>query len=222
MQPFQPYRAIIFDFDYTLADSSRGVIDCVNFALERMGLPPADPDKICRAIGISLPETLRLLAGEKYLEKSAEFIRLFTERADSVMEKMTVVYPSVPVAFHRLRGMDLKLGIVSSKYRYRIEDILKREGLLEAVDVIIGGEDVERHKPDPSGLLSAVDRLGGSPLKALFVGDSLTDAETARRADVAFAAVLTGVTEAAAFRDYPAVKIAGDLIQMTDWILTGC
>jgi phosphoglycolate phosphatase len=222
MHPAPPYRAIIFDFDYTLADSSRGVIDCVNFALENMGLPPAAPAKIRRVIGLSLPETLRLLAGEKHLEKSAEFIRLFTERADSVMEKMTVVYRSVPIAFHRLRGKDRKLGIVSSKYRYRIEALLKREGLLEAVDVIIGGEDVERHKPDPSGLISAVKRLGGSPPQVLFVGDSPTDAETARRAEVAFAAVLTGVTEAVEFRDYPAVKIADDLIQLTDWILPGC
>jgi phosphoglycolate phosphatase len=214
------YRAVIFDFDYTLADSSRGVIECINFAFERMGIPPAAPAQIRRAIGISLPETLRLLAGEKYMEKSAEFIRLFTERADAVMEELTDVYRYVPIAFSRLRRMDLKLGIVSSKYRYRIEALLKREALLEAVDVIIGGEDVERHKPDPAGLLSAVERLGGSREQTLFIGDSLTDAETARRAGVAFAAVLTGVTKEAEFRNYPVLSKADDLIQMTDWILT--
>ena len=56
------------------------------------------------------------------------------------------------------------------------------------VDVIVGGEDVEREKPDPAGLSAAVERLDVAPAALLYVGDSPTDAETARRAGVRFAA----------------------------------
>jgi len=59
---------------------------------------------------------------------------------------------------------------------------LARQGLLAMVDVIVGGEDVEREKPDPAGLSAAVERLDVAPTALLYVGDSPTDAESARRA----------------------------------------
>ena len=50
-------RAIIFDFDLTLADPTKGTIECVNFALEKLNLPPADDERIKRTIGMSLEDT---------------------------------------------------------------------------------------------------------------------------------------------------------------------
>jgi phosphoglycolate phosphatase len=110
----------------------------------------------------------------------------------------------------------MAIGIVSTKFRRRIEEILGREDLLEPFDVIVGGEDVSRHKPDPEGLLAAIERLGGSPSGSLYVGDSVTDAETARRAGVPFAAVLNGVTPREAFKDYPVYKILDNLGELID------
>ena len=75
---------------------------------------------------------------------------------------------------------------------------------------------MSRHKPDPEGLLAAIERLGGSPSGSLYVGDSVTDAETARRAGVPFAAVLNGVTPREAFKDYPAYRILDDLDELID------
>ncbi len=57
------YNAVVFDFDFTLADSSAGVAECVNHALGAMGLPAAAPQAIYRTIGLSLTETLKRLAG---------------------------------------------------------------------------------------------------------------------------------------------------------------
>ena len=94
------------------------------------------------------------------------------------------------------------LGIVSTKFRRRIAEILQRESLVESFEVVVGGEDVVDHKPNPEGLLFAIQQLGCSRSKVLYVGDSTTDAETARRACVPFAAVLSGVTTAEEFGDY--------------------
>ena len=194
-------QAVLFDFDYTLADSSPGVVDCIQFAFHRMGLPRAPANRIRRTIGLSVPETLVDLAGERLRCRSDEFRRLFRERADQVMAANTAVFDTAAPALEWLREQGVKTGIVSTKFRYRIESILAREGLSEMVDVIVGGEDVEREKPDPAGLSAAVERLEVAPAAALYVGDSLTDAETARRAGVRFVAVLTGTTEAGAFAD---------------------
>jgi len=45
------YKAVFFDFDYTLADSSKAVIECINYALQKMGYPESSPESICRTIG---------------------------------------------------------------------------------------------------------------------------------------------------------------------------
>ena len=194
-------EAVLFDFDYTLADSSAGVVDCIHFAFERMGLPQSPADRICSTIGLSVEETLVDLAGEGRRCRTDECRRLLKERADQVMAVNTSVFDTAAPTLAWLQGQGIRTGIVSTKFRYRIEFILAREGLLERVDVIVGGEDVACEKPDPAGLSAAVEQLGIAPVDALYVGDSLTDAETARRAEIRFAAVLTGTTKAEAFAD---------------------
>ena len=200
-------ECVIFDFDYTLADSSDGVIDCVNYALRRMDLPSADDDAIRRTIGLSLPRTLTTLAGDKHAERGDEFMRLFIERADVVLHDMITLFESVPCTVDVLLKGGLTLGIVSSKYRRRIEQVLRRDGLDGKFGFIVGGEDVEELKPDPTGLLRAVDALDTPKERCLYVGDSVTDAETARRGGMPFAAVLSGVTEREAFAGYEPVAL---------------
>jgi phosphoglycolate phosphatase len=207
-------KSIIFDFDYTLADSSVGVIDCVNSALAAMGLPLAAPGPIRRAIGLPLATTFRDLTGDLSGKRENDFVRLFTERADLVMAELTHVFDTVAPVVSTLKGRSFTLGIVSTKFRYRIQDILARAGLEDAFGVIIGGEDVPVHKPDPEGLLTAIDRLGCMPENVVYVGDSVTDAETARRADAPLMAVLSGVTPKEEFAPYPVVSILDGLLQL--------
>ena len=187
-------ESVIFDFDFTLADSSTGTCECVNHAFSRMDLEPVSMVGVSRTIGMSLEKTFRALAPETEWDRADEFSALFVEQADQVMAEMTSVFPSVPAILEVLFGRGLSLGIVSTKFRYRIQGILQREGLERFFRVIVGGEDVSVHKPDPSGLLAAVRALGGSCSRSLYVGDSSTDAETAKAAGVRFMAVLTGTT----------------------------
>ena len=195
-------RAIVFDFDYTLVDSSRGVVRCIDHALRELDLPSVSPESARRTIGLSLPDTLVELAGPEQAEKAQEFVRLFVACSDEIMTGLTVLLGPSRSAILRLSEQGLSLGIVSTKYRYRIEAVLRREALLEQFAVIVGGEDVSAHKPDPEGLLMAMAALGSSPEGTLYVGDSVTDAEAARRAKVPFVAVLSGVTPREALDAY--------------------
>ncbi|MCG9131143.1 HAD-IA family hydrolase [Candidatus Poribacteria bacterium] len=209
-----PVQAIIFDFDYTLADSSRGVIECINFALGRLGLPLAGDAEIRRTIGLSLPDALTMLVGKEYTGYTDEFVRLFIERADEVMTGMTELFDVVPETVAALRNFGIRLGIVTLKYRYRIEAILKRDHLSDVFEVIIGFEDVSVQKPDPSGLLTAVERLNCVPQNCFYIGDSVTDAKTAHHAEIDFIPVLSGVTPRAAFDDYDVYAILEDVSEL--------
>jgi phosphoglycolate phosphatase len=201
------YEAVIFDFDFTLADSFRGIVECANHALQVMGLPPTTPDEIRRTVGYSLPESLVRLVGEEHSARGLEYMRLFVEKADEVMAHLTYVYEFVPETMEHLKALGLRLGIVSTKYRYRIEDVLGRDGLLEPFEVIVGGEDVSEFKPDPESLNLALSKLDIPPDAALYVGDSVVDAEASMRAGIPFAAVLTGTTSRDAFSEFESVMI---------------
>ena len=206
-----PVHAIIFDFDYTLADSSEGVIECVNFALDKLGLPLAADAEIRKTIGLSLPDALVMSVGREYVRHTDEFVRLFLERADEVMTDMTELFDSVPETVTALRKLGIRLGIVTLKYRYRVESVFRREQLTDAFEVIIGFEDVSDQKPNPTGLLTAVERLDCTRQNCFYVGDSVTDAKTAQRADIDFIAVMSGVTPRAAFDDYHVYAILEDV-----------
>ncbi len=205
-----PIQTIIFDFDYTLVDSARGTIDGVNYAFEKMGLPTASDAAVRRAIGLSLPDILTRLAGDAYTKHVDEFTRLFLQRADETMVALAEFYAEVPQTVKALQGLGIHLAIVSQKWRRYIQLILEKENLLEAFEVIVGGRDAP-YKPDPEGLLSAVAQTGSIPENCLYVGDSVTDAETARRAGVAFVAVLSGVTPRTAFENYDVYRILEDV-----------
>jgi len=213
------FKAIIFDFDYTLADTSKGAMECINFSLNSLGLPVASYNAVCKTIGMSLSETFHTLGGKKNKTQADKFIHYFKKRADETMEELSFIYDPVPSVTQRLKQNGLSLGIVSTKFRYRIEAILKREKLLDIFDVIIGGEDVSNQKPDPMGLKTAIKRLGTSNASTLYVGDSIIDAQTAAGAKIPFAATLSGITKRREFDKYNFRKVAKDLYELGDWLL---
>ena len=212
-------EAVIFDFDYTLADSSQGIIECINFALEEMGLEHASPEAVCRTIGLSLNETFLTLAEHHEPQRCEEFYGLFIRRADEVMVKRTELYGSVPATVEMLRESGLKLGIVSTKYRRRINEVLERESLLHSFQVVIGGEDVQHHKPHPEGLFEALKRLECSPSSIVYVGDSVVDAELAKRTGVPFILVRSGVTPKEHFDDYEPIAVLDDIGDLPNALL---
>ncbi|RQT01122.1 HAD family hydrolase [Burkholderia seminalis] len=189
-----PVRAVIFDFDLTLADSSAAIVECTEYALHRLGAARATPAQIGAVIGLTLPQMFRSLTGETEAARADAFARHFVARADEIMVPGTRIYPEVPPLLARLREQGLAVAIVSSKFRYRIEAILERNGLQSLVDVLIGGEDVQRHKPDPEGLVLALARLGLPAAAAIYVGDHAVDAQAAERAGLPFVGAVTGMT----------------------------
>jgi phosphoglycolate phosphatase len=146
-------QAVVFDFDYTLADSSKGAVDCINFALEGMGLSQVSAEAACRTIGSSLKDTFLALGEHHESQRCEEFSKLFVQRADQVMSNLTVLYESVPSTVEALRKRDLRLGIVSTKFRYRIEEIESSlQRLCEAnINAVVVGPAAVRRPVDASG-----------------------------------------------------------------------
>lgn len=196
-------RAVLFDFDFTLADSSRGVVECVNYALSRLGFPAAPGDAIRRTIGLDLTTAFGMLAGEEWKPRGEEFLEHFKEKADEVMVASTFFLPGAGRVLEALHGSGYPVGIVSTKGRKRVEGALERDGLHSFVDVIVGSDDVPRYKPAPDGLIKAAGSMGIPTRECVYVGDSVVDAKAAEAAGMGFVAVLSGTTPEETFHSYP-------------------
>ena len=152
-------RAVIFDFDLTLADSSPGFDACHRFAAATLALPPPTSDAIRRSIGTPLDIVVPRFFPALTAAEVAAYIAAYQARADEVMTPLTVMLPGAVDSVRHLDQAGLTLAIVSQKLRYRVEAVLDREEISDCFDLVLGGEDVPAFKPDPSGLLLALQRL---------------------------------------------------------------
>lgn len=210
--------AVAFDFDLTLVDSAEAVTDCANYALHAVGLPPADVDRVRRTIGLPLSHTFHALSGLDDADLAREYVEHYRIRADVVMLDMVRFLPGAGEALRVIRGRGLRTAIVSSRFRYRIAAMLDRAGLRDTIDVIVGAEDVARHKPDPEGLVQALRTLNVPAGRALYVGDHQVDAEAAAAAQVRFVAVTSGVTAGDIWARYRPVAILDSVADIPEWL----
>jgi phosphoglycolate phosphatase len=211
-------RAVVFDFDLTLADSSPGFEACHRYAAERLGLTPPTLDAVRRSIGTPPHLAVPMLYGPAVEGRLDEYLDVYQARADEVMGPLTVILPGSLEVLGALTAAKIPFAIVSQKLRSRVEEVLRREGLLEAFACVLGGEDVPAFKPDPSGLLLALERLGVPPSDALYVGDTTIDADAAANAGLRFVAVLTGPTTREDFTSHTTAAILETVADLPDLI----
>lgn len=209
-------KAVILDFDFTLVDSSRGFIECHDYACRELALPPVAARDSMAMMGTPLAGAFRLLFDATHHYLVEDYLRCWQSRADEVMTQLTEVFAETPEALARLKRDGLLLGIVSQKLRRRIDAVLERESLTKWFDVIVGGGDISALKPDPEGLRLATLRLGVDPAEALYVGDTTIDALAAANAAMPFVAVLSGVTPLEAFEPFQRLAVIESIAGLPD------
>ena len=212
------FKAVCFDFDYTLGDCTDSIVAGFRHGLTGLGWPAPDREAVRRTVGFLLEDAYSMLTGDLDPENQARFRALFSEVAVERQRQETTLLPGAAELLRGLKDRGVKTAIVSTKRGDTIQFILERLGLDDTVDIVIGSADVTRHKPDPEGLLFALDRLGVEPGETLFCGDTVLDAGAAKNAGTRFAAVLGGTTQADAFARFCPDHISPDLWDLAQWL----
>jgi|TARA_Y100000310_G_scaffold228044_1_gene230292 phosphoglycolate phosphatase len=210
-----------FDFDYTLADSSDGTVVCANYAMAALKMQQCSPSLIKRSVGLSLEKTFEFLSG--FVSSSpaaAEFKRHFLDRAEQVMLQHIHFYSGTRTALDALKREGHYISIVSTKFKQRIEEALERDGLDPFIDDIVGGDCVQKNKPDPEGLLLAMQSSGIPADRTIYVGDSVSDGECAQRAGVTFIAILSGTTSASQLTEWNPSRVLDSVEQLATMEIT--
>lgn len=116
------YTTYLFDFDYTLADSSRGIVICFRNVLERHGHTGISNEAIKRTIGKTLEDSFSLLSGITAPETLAEYKKEYVKEADTYMTVNTFFFPETVTVLKTLKSQGAQIGIISTKFRFRIRE----------------------------------------------------------------------------------------------------
>lgn len=203
------YDAYIFDFDYTLADATEPVVGSFLYALEKMNLQKSSRQDIINTIGIPIGESYTILTGDDSEEGIELFKKYQKEKSDEITVPNTVFIGDAKEVLQILKNRGKKIGIVSSRWGQRINDIFENLNSRELIDFIIGTEHVENYKLNPEGLFKMIDMIDAK--NPLYIGDSYIDAQAAQNAKIDFVGVTTGTTSREKLESYPHISVLDDL-----------
>lgn len=205
------YKLCLFDFDYTLADTTKPIVECFRHTFNTMNLDCFDRDKVIKTIGMTLDNSFVLLTGIKDEGKIKELVDIYRVKSDEITIQNTVLFEDTIETLKGLKERRIKVGIVSSRMGSRIDKILTHLNCREYIDNIIGYENVSSHKPDPEGLIKSLDYFKCNKDEVLYIGDSYIDAKAAENGEIDFVGVTTGTTSQKDFKEYNNIKIVNNL-----------
>jgi pyrophosphatase PpaX len=177
---------VLFDLDGTLIDSGPIIMASMRHASLAVLGRELDEDVARAAIGgPGLVAQMRDLDPDR-VDELVDVYRAHNEPLHETLE----AFPEVLDLLRMLRAEGRTLGIVTAKRVVTAGLALDRFPVLrELMDVVIGAEDTERHKPDPDPVLEALRRLDADPAHAAYVGDSPFDIRAGNAAGVFTVAV---------------------------------
>lgn len=185
----QAVRAVLFDLDGTLIDSYPAITASVNHVRELHGLAPLSVAEVTRHVGRGPWHLLRKTVAKGDVEAN---VVAYRTHHPTVLRELTQLLPGARETLRVLHERGRKLGICSNKPVGFTRQLVTHLKVADWLDVVLGPEDVGRHKPAPDMLLCALQRLDIPAAEALYVGDMTVDIETARAAGLRVWVVATG------------------------------
>ena len=212
------YKLCLFDFDYTLVDTSKPIVESFKYTFETLNLDGFDEEVAKKTIGMTLRDGFSLMGNindEDLINKCLEISR---SKSEEITAPNTVLFDDTINTLSELKKKNIKIGIVSTRNGKRIISILEYLDCLKYIDFVVGAEDVSIHKPSPEGLLKAMEYFNCNKDEVLYVGDSYIDAKAAENANLDFVGVTTGTTSQIDFEEYNSIRIVDKLSNILDLV----
>lgn len=191
----KPKRDVaLFDLDGTVLDTYAPILESMRYAT-KMVFGEALPDsKLVSMVGQPLVTQMQAFAAERGCgsEVADELTRVYRKYNERDLDEKSFPFPGIPEAIASLKNAGFTVGVVTSKRAVLATKSLKAHGLFDAFACVNGAEDSTAHKPDPDPLLTAAKKLGVSPDRCVYVGDSPYDLQAAHAANMPCVGVTWG------------------------------
>lgn len=204
------YDAAIFDLDGTLLDTIDDLKNSINHALSVCGYPPRTRAEVLAFVGNGVPRLVELAVppGTPADRRQAVLDAMNAHYAVHCAE-LTRPYPGITDVLRTLRAAGVRVAVVSNKPDYGVQELCARyfPGLLDSA---VGMREGIRKKPYPDAVETALAAFGVPPERAVYIGDSEVDVQTAKNAHTALIAVDWGFRTHAQLVEAGAERIVSD------------
>jgi imidazole glycerol phosphate synthase glutamine amidotransferase subunit len=172
-------EAILFDMDGVLIDSYEAWLRVFNETMKRYGKEPVTSSEFTKRAWAQDIGTVsdRFFPGEPVSDVAQFYFSTFPRFTGYIK-----TLPDVKETLTELRNKGIKLGVITNTFRPLAKKLLRDAGLLDFFDVVIGGDDVKKGKPEPDGILMACETLGVDPYSSMYVGDTIFDIKAGKKA----------------------------------------
>lgn len=187
------YEVIVFDLDGTLLDTLDDLTDAVNAALTDFFLPVRTKEAVRGFIGNGVAKLMERAVGEPNYEKQTEILECFKAYYKAHCADKTKPYTGIPELLTALQNKGVACAVLSNKSDFAVK-LLAEQYFPDAFAMTVGENEAAgiRKKPAPDALFAVLNTLGVAKEKALYVGDSEVDIQTAKNAGVACVSVTWG------------------------------
>ena len=179
---FEKLDGIFFDLDGTLIDSSKDIATAANYALKKLGFSPLPEEEIVKHVGYGGERLMKGLLPVDDEETFRQAVKIFREYYFSNPVVYTKPYKGIPQLLQRLKKEKKQIAVITNKYEDISNQILEKLGLLEYINLVLGGDSVKNKKPNPEPVLKAQETL--QTQNSVMVGDSETDINAAKGANI--------------------------------------
>jgi phosphoglycolate phosphatase len=190
---------LVFDLDGTLADTAGDLVATLNVILARQGVGgmpmPESRTMVGGGARVLIERGLAahgIVAGDDQLD---EMLAEFLAHYEAHIAEKTVLFPGVAEALDRFESAGFRFAVCTNKVEHAAILLLRALGVGHRFRAICGKDTFAVNKPNGEALLQTIARAGGHRGRAVMVGDSKTDIDTARNAQVPVVAVNFGYTK---------------------------
>ena len=187
------YNTFIFDLDGTLLNTLDDLAASVNYALRTHEMPERTLDEVRSFVGNGVRLLMERAIPEgtdnpRFEETFATFRQYYMDHS---LDK-TRPYEGIPEMIHALKQRGCRLAVVSNKFYAATQELIRH--FFPEITVAIGEHESEgiRKKPAPDTVFEALRQLGVAKEKAVYVGDSDVDLQTAHNSGLPCISVLWG------------------------------
>jgi pyrophosphatase PpaX len=179
---------VLFDLDGTVVDSGAIILASMRHATRAVLGRDFDDDELMQAVGgPGLEAQMAVFAPERV----DELVRVYRAHNEPLHDELEACAGMEDVLV-RLHEEGRRLGVVTAKRRATVELAFASVPVAHLFETVVGGDETERHKPDPEPLLLAARRMGVAPADCAYVGDSPFDIRAAKAAEMFAVAVTWG------------------------------
>jgi pyrophosphatase PpaX len=172
------FPVVLFDLDGTVIDSGAIILASMRHAAkEVLGVEPDDAELMAAVGGPGLEAQMHALAPDRV----EELVTVYRAHNEPLHEGLASC-AGIEDVLVKLKDEGHRLGIVTAKRRATVELAFAQVPLEHLFETVVGGDETERHKPDPEPLLLALERLDARPEDAAYVGDAPFDIKAAKAA----------------------------------------